>query len=225
MSLNERGFSVYTIISVILFLALVFILALPNFFNLDKTKNEEDCINNMKLVWVAATDYMKDNLTAFDGNMETLRTTYKKTDANIEGKTQSKRNHYLEKKFTCPENRGTKSEYIVFSKLVIEDVQGTRKLNYGTIVVCPNLARYSKHLIPKSFYENMEPTEIQNYFIDDLDAIETETGSDGHRKLNLIKQYIEIWKTDQTALTRIRENNLAIRNQVMPPPAPETPEM
>lgn len=225
MSLNERGFSVYTIISIILFLALVFILALPNFFNLDKTKNEEDCINNMKLIWVAATDYMKDNLTAFDGNMETLRTTYKKADVNSEGKASTKRSHYLEKKFSCPENRGTKDEYIVFSKLVIEDVQGTRKLNYGTIVVCPNLARYSKHLIPKSFYENMEPTEVQNYFIDDLDAIEMETGSDGHRKLNLIKQYIEIWKTDPTALTRIRENNLAIRNQVMPPPAPETPAM
>jgi competence protein ComGC len=225
MSFNERGFSVYTVISVILFLALVFILALPNFFNLDKAKNEEDCINNMKLIWVAATDYMKDNLISFDGNLETLRTTYKKTADVEDAKGSVKRSHYLEKKLTCPENRGNKEDYIVFSKLVIEDVQGTRKLNYGTIVVCPNLARYPKHIIPKSFYENMEPTEIQNYFIDDLDAIEMETGSDGYRKLNLIKQYIEIWKTDQTALSRIRENNLAIRNQVMPPPAPETPEM
>jgi hypothetical protein len=215
---NERGFSVYTIISIILFLALVFILALPNFFNLDKTKNEDDCINNMKLIWVAASDYMKDNLTAFNGDVNVLRTTYKKSAEVIEGKkAASNRNHYLDRKFECPENRGSKAQYLVFSKLLIEDIQGTKKLNYGTIVVCPNLARYPKHFLPKSFYENMEPTEMQNYFIDDLDAINLATGSDGLRKLNLVKQYIEIWKTDPTAITRIRENNLAIRNQVMPP--------
>ncbi len=217
MSLNQRGFSVYTIISIILFAALVFVLALPNFFNLDKTKNEDDCINNMKLIWVAATDYMKDNLTAFDGDINKLTSTFKKNADLAQGKENKQRSHYLEKRLQCPENKGSKADYIVFSKLIVEDVQGTQKLNYGTIVVCPNLMRYPKHIIPKSFYENMEPTELQNYFIDDLDAINLLAGVDGTRKLNLIKSYIEIWKTDPTALTRIRENNLAIRNQVIPP--------
>lgn len=217
MFLNERGFSVYTIISIILFIALVFILALPNFFNLDKTKNEEDCINNMKLIWVASTDYMRDNLTSFNGDLNILVNNYKKTPDVISGsKKSASRNRYLEKISQCPENRNSDEQYIVFGKFVIEEVQGTKKTTFGTIVVCPNLARYPKHFIPKSFYENMESSELQNYFIDDIDALSSEAGADGARKLALIKQYIEIWKTDDTALTRIRENSLAIRNQVLP---------
>jgi competence protein ComGC len=219
MILNERGFSVYWIISAILLIALVFILALPNFFNLDKAQNEEDCINNMKLIWVAATDYMKDNMTSFEGDLNQLKTSYKKSESDAKS---GRRNPYLEKIFECPENRGSKEQYIVFSKFLVEDMQGTQKLNYGTIVVCPNMVRYPKHFLPKSFYENMEPTEIQNYFIDDLDAIESATGADGQRKLNLVKQYIEIWKTDSTALTRIRANNSAIRDQVLPSEATVT---
>ncbi len=214
---NERGFSVYTLISIILFLALIFILALPNFFNLDKTKNEEDCINNMKLIWVATTDYMKDNLTSFNGDLKILTTNYKKTpDVISGGKKSTSRNRYLEKVYQCPENRKSDAQYIVFGKLITEEVQGTKKATFGTIVVCPNLARYPKHFIPKSFYENMESSELQNYFIDDLDAFSAAAGTDGARKLALIKKYIEIWKTDNTALTRIRENNYAIRNQVLP---------
>ena len=216
MSLNERGFSVYTIISVLLLLALIFVLALPNFFNLDKTKNEEDCINNMKLIWVAATDYMKDHSESFNGDLNLLRTTAKQTAASVDGSGKKRVNNYLEKELKCPESRGSDNEYIVFSKFLLEDVQGTKKQNYGTIVICSNLVRYPKHFIPKSFYENMEPTELQNYFIDDMDAIDKEAGVDGQRKLDLIKKYIEIWKTDQTALTRIRENNLAVRNQILP---------
>ncbi|MFO7659996.1 MAG: hypothetical protein R6V77_03700 [Candidatus Cloacimonadaceae bacterium] len=222
MCLNERGFSVYTIIIIVLLLALVFILALPSFFNLDKTKNEEDCINNMKLIWVASTDYMKDNLTTFNGDLNLLKTSYKKVPDVMEGSAQSKRTEpYLNKIFECPENRGSKEQYIVFSKFLLEDIQGTQKLNYGTIVVCPNLIRYPKHFLPKSFYENMEPTELQNYFIDDLGFIDAASGFDGSYKLNLVKQYIEIWKTDPTTLERVRADNAALRNQLIPPDEPE----
>lgn len=216
MFLNEKGFSFYTVLSVVLLLALVFILALPNFFNLDKKQNEEDCINNMKLIWVAATDYMKDNMTSFNGDLNLLKTSYKKSNSAKDKGQQVSKNHYLEKILECPENRGSKEQYVVFSKFLVEDIQGTQKLNYGTIVICPNLARKPKHFLPKSFYENMEPTELQNYFIDDLDAIDSATGFDGERKLAYVKKYIEIWKTDPTALTRIRENNAAIRDQVIP---------
>lgn len=224
MSLNERGFSVYTIISLVLFLALIFILALPSFFNLDKSKNEEDCINNMKLIWVASTDYMKDNLTSFNGDLNLLKTSYKKTAGVMDAGSKTKRREpYLPKIFECPENRGSKAQYIVFSKFFLEDMQGTQKMNYGTIVVCPNLLRYPKHYLPKSFYENMEPTELQNYFIDDLDFFSSVAGFDGQYKLNLIKQYIEIWKNDPTALARVRADNAAIRNQVIPPVEPDLP--
>ncbi len=205
---NERGFSVYAIISVILLLALVFVLALPNFFNLDKSKNEEDCINNMKLLWVASTDYMKDNAKDFSGDMTLLTTLYKKSNP---------KDHYIEAIPECPENRGAEGNYIVFGKYFEENVAGTKKLNYGTIVLCSNLARNPKHFIPKNFYENMEPTELQNYFIEDIDAINAKAGSDGKRKLDMMKKYIEIWKTDATALERVRVNPLAVRNQIIPP--------
>lgn len=216
MFLNEKGFTFYTILSIILVLGLIFILALPNFFNLDKAKNEEDCINNMKLIWVAATDYTKDHMESFNGDLNILKTTYKKSKAGMDTEEKSTKSHYLEKIFVCPENRGSNAQYIVFSKFLLEEIQGTQKLNYGTIVVCPNLNRKPKHFLPKSFYENMEPTELQNYFIDDLDAIDAATGIDGQRKFDLIMKYIAIWKTDQTALTRVRANNAAIRNQVIP---------
>ena len=216
MLLNERGFSIYAIISVILLLVLIFILALPSFFNLDKSKNEEDCINNMKLIWVAASDYMKDNLVSFDGDLNVLKTTYKKSKAGMDSEEKSSKSHYLEKIYECPENRGSKAQYIVFSKFLLEDIQGTKKLNYGTIVVCPNLARLPKHILPNSFYENMEATELQNYFITDIDAINTFTGMDGQRKYDMIMKYIEIWKTDPTALSRVRVDNAAVRNQIIP---------
>jgi hypothetical protein len=203
---SERGFSVYTIISVILLLALIFVLALPNFFNLDRGKNEETCINNMKLIWVASTDYMKDNGKDFSGDLTLLKTLYKKNNP---------KDHYIETIPECPENRGADNNYIVFGKYYEEEIQGTKKMNYATIVLCPNTGKFSKHLIPKSFYENMEPTELQNFFIEDIDAIDKATGSDGTRKLEMLKKYIEIWKSDSTALTRIRENPLAIRNQAM----------
>jgi hypothetical protein len=222
MSRNERGFSAYTVIGIVLFIALVFVLALPSFFNLDKNKNEEDCINNMKLIWVGATDYMKDNLVSFNGDLNVLLTQFKKAGNVVTGGDKKNGSHYLEKMFECPENRGSGEKYIAFSMFFLESIDGTQKLNYGTIVYCPNLAKYPKHFIPKNFYENMEPTELQNYFIEDLDAINTTTGLDGQRKLNLIKSYINIWKTDKTALERVRADNAAIRNQIMPSQTPVT---
>jgi competence protein ComGC len=204
---NEQGFSVYAIISVILLLALIFVLALPNFFNLDKGKNEEDCINNMKLLWVASSDYMKDNSKDFDGSVTLFKTLTKKSNP---------KENYVPDIPTCPESRGSGSNYIVYGKYFEELMEGTKKLNYGSVIICPNLARNPKHFIPKSFYENMEPTELQNYFIDDLDAINTKAGNDGKRKQEMMLRYIEIWKTDATALSRIRLNPLAIRNQIIP---------
>jgi hypothetical protein len=221
MSRNEKGFSAYTIIGIILFLALVFVLALPSFFNLDKSKNEEDCINNMKLIWVAVTDYVKDHMVSFNGDLNLLVTEYKKTGAVVTGGNKSG-SHYLQKLYQCPEDQGSGENYVAFSMFLMETIDGTPKLNYGTIVYCPNLAKYPKHFIPKNFYENMEPTELQNYFIDDLDAISTSSGLDGQRKLDLIKSYINIWKTDKTALERVRADNMAIRKQIMPSEAPVT---
>ena len=163
MMLNEKGFSVYLIISILLILVLVF------------------------------------------GNLTLLNTTPKKNNPKAK---------YLENVSKCPENTAD-ADYIVFGKFFNETIQGTVKQNFGCIVLCPNLAKFPKHFLPKGFYENMEPTELQNYFVDDLEAINSATGSDGTKKLDYCKKYIEIWKTDPTALARVRANGAAIRNQIL----------
>ena len=101
---NQNGISVYTVLSIILFIALVFILAVPNFFNLDKEKNLEDCINNMKQIWVATTDYMHDTNADFNGDLSILIKTRKKTDTKVT---------YLSSSLYCPETSRQKKEYLV----------------------------------------------------------------------------------------------------------------
>jgi hypothetical protein len=204
---NQSGISVYTVLSIILFVALVFILAVPNFYNLDKEKNVEDCINNMKQLWVATTDYMRDTNADFSGDLSLLTKT---------PKAQDPKNKYLQSLTYCPETSRAKSEYIVFGKYVAEQIGTETKHNYGVIILCPNLAKYPKHFLPKAFYENMDPTQLQNYMIDDMDYIDKETGSNGIRKEEMIKKYIEIWKTDANAFQKRKENSTSLRAMLFP---------
>ncbi len=204
---NQSGISVYTVLSIILFVALVFILAVPNFYNLDKEKNVEDCINNMKQIWVATTDYMRDTNTDFNGDLSLLTKT---------PKAQDPKNKYLQSMTYCPETSRQKSEYIVFGKYVAEQIGTEVKHNYGVIILCPNLSKYHKHLLPKTFYENMDPTQLQNYMIEDMDYIDKETGSNGIRKDEMLKKYIEIWKTDPNAFQKRKENSTALRAILFP---------
>lgn len=204
---NQSGFSVYTIISIVLFLMLVFVLALPNFFNLDKEQNVEDCINNMKTIWVATTDYVRDTKVDFNGDLEVLTKTRK---------LQDEKNYYMQTIPFCPETRGKTDNYIVFGKYVEDKIGDEIKHNYGVIVVCPSLESYPKHFIPKIFYENMDPTQLQNYMIDDLDYIDKQTGSDGSRKKEILMSYIEIWKTDNNAFNRRRADSNALKAQLFP---------
>lgn len=204
---NQKGISVYTIISAILFIALIFVLAIPNFFNLDKEQNIEDCTNNMKEIWVAVTDYLRDTNADFDKDLTYLRKTHKLNDPN---------SYYLGKTSFCPETSRQKIEYKVFGKYVSETVGDEVKHNYGVIVYCPNLAQFPKHFIPKPFYENMEPTQLQNYMIDDLDYIYEQTGSNGAKKLQMVEKYIEIWKNDPKAFEKRKEDTTALRAMLFP---------
>ena len=204
---NQNGISVYTVLSIILFIALIFVLALPNFYNLDKEQNVEDCIKNMKEIWVAAIDYVRDTEKDFDGNLQTLRNTRKAMDS---------RSYYLGSASYCPETARQKNDYIVFGKYVADKIGDEVKHNYGVIVYCPNLDKFPKHFIPKMFYENMEPTQLQNYMIDDLDYIDKETGSNGARKKEMIEKYVEIWKTDATAFEKRKESSTALKAMLFP---------
>ena len=204
---NQNGISVYTVLSIILFIVLVFILALPNFFNLDKEKNLEDCINNMKQIWVATTDYMRDTNADFNGDLSLLIKTPKKDDP---------KNTYLSSNLYCPETSHQKKEYLVYGKYVAEQIGTEIKHNYGIIILCPNLAQYPKHIIEKGFYENMEPTQLQNYMSEDIDYINSETGLNGAKKVELINKYIEIWKTDPDAFAKRKANPTAIKAILFP---------
>ncbi len=208
MTSNQRGLSVYTVISIILFLALVAVLALPNFFNLDKEKNEEDCLNNMKALWVATIDYLRDYNQDFDGDLKVLLNTPKRNDPKTT---------YLNTISKCPESRGRdKHDYIVFGKYVADRIGDEVKHNFGAIVICPNLPTYPKHIIPQAFYENMEPTQLQNYFLDDLDYIDQQTGSNGRLKMEKIQEYINIWRTDPDAFAKRKSNSAAFKDLLIP---------
>jgi len=204
---NQKGISVYTVLSIILFIALVFVLAIPNFYNLDKEQNVEDCINNMKTIWVGTTDYLRDNNKDFDGDLNTLKKTRKATD---------NKSYYLTGNPYCPETARQKSEYIVYGKYVADKIGEEIKHNYGVIVMCPNLDKYHKHFLPKMFYENMEPTQLQNYMIDDLDYIDKETGSNGSRKQELVLKYIEIWKNDPNAFQKRKDDSTSLKALLFP---------
>ncbi len=204
---NQNGISVYTVLSIILFIALIFVLAIPNFFNLDKEQNVEDCINNMKEIWVAGTDYLRDTNQDFVGSPEFLRNT-RRTDGSGD--------YYMSSASYCPETSRQKTEYMVYGKYIADHIGDEIKHNYGVIVYCPNLEQYHGHFIPKIFYENMEPTQLQNYMIDDLAYIDEETGSNGKRKTEMIQKYIEIWQNDEDAFEKRKTDTTTMRVKLFP---------
>ncbi len=174
----------------------------------------------MKAIWVAATDYVRDTGKDFGGDLSVLRSTAKKEDP---------KQVYLDTKSYCPENQRDKKDYIVFGKYVQEALpSGEIKQNTGVIVICPELAGYPKHYLNKTFYENMSPTNLQNYMIEDMDQIDVQTKSSGEKKLEAVQKYINIWRTDPQAFEKRRADKEALLRVIFPnqyqPALPEIPE-
>lgn len=208
MLLNKKGISVYWILSAILFVGLIFILALPHFFNLDTEKNIDDCTNNMKVIWVATSDYLADFETDFGGDLNLLTRTKKKSDP---------KNTYLPEKLFCPEQDRDKKDYIVYGKVVEDRLEtGESRMHTGVIVLCPELIKHSKHFLDKAFYENMSPSLLQNYMVDDLDYIDQQTKSDGERKFQAVMDYINLWKSDKDAFAKRKADTNHFRRQIFP---------
>ncbi|MDP8219921.1 MAG: hypothetical protein P9X26_01130 [Candidatus Stygibacter frigidus] len=80
-----KKISIYRIISILAFIALVFILALPNFFDINKKQETEQCIKNMRVVYGAAEEFLKTEHKDFSG-----------TSSDLE------RMGYLTKSYECP---------------------------------------------------------------------------------------------------------------------------
>lgn len=60
MKRNDSGFSIYLVVSIVFFLVLVFVLALPQKFDLNAKENTDTCIKNMKSIKHAMTEYIKE---------------------------------------------------------------------------------------------------------------------------------------------------------------------
>lgn len=132
MFLNSKGFSVYSIISIIAALTLIFVLALPSFFNVNRKQKQNDCIKNMEEIYRAINQYMNDKKADFKGDGMDLKTS-----------------GYLKTIYECPEN-GMGDKY---------KMSGTYSPEGNKITVtCPNTESFPGHVIPESFLESMKTT-------------------------------------------------------------------
>jgi hypothetical protein len=181
---NQRGSILFWVISGILAIALILVLAISGSFNLDPQKNMDDCTTNMKNIWVATNDYVLETKQDFNGDLNILRTTRKPTS----------KAYYLEDEKYCPESQGEKQEYIVFAKHVTELIDGETKHYSGILIFCPNLARFPKHLLDKTFYDNMSTSKLQNVMINDMSKIDLFTKSNGKLKNEYMMKYLDYWK-------------------------------
>ncbi|MBN2829626.1 MAG: hypothetical protein JXR56_04835 [Candidatus Cloacimonetes bacterium] len=123
---NQKGISIYGIISIIAFLALIFILALPSMFNLNEKENEDLCIKQQEQLYKAIKQYMIDRGTDFTADAVEL-----------------KRTGYLNSTFECPEN-GVGDKY---------QMSGTFVNGEPVISIsCPNVGEFPGHVIPEAFF-------------------------------------------------------------------------
>ncbi|MBW6513505.1 MAG: hypothetical protein K0B87_01980 [Candidatus Syntrophosphaera sp.] len=183
---KQQGNTLFWVVSVILALALIFILALSGRFNLDPEKNVDDCTTNMKNIWVAANDYMLDSQADFSGDLDVLRNS-RKPDSKA---------YYLPEEKYCPESQGSKDAYQVFGKHVTEVMEGETRHYNGILTLCPNLGQFSKHILDKAFYDNMSISKLQNVMINDLGKIDQNTKNNARLKAELMQKYFDYWKNN-----------------------------
>ncbi|MDN5353341.1 MAG: hypothetical protein PWQ09_97 [Candidatus Cloacimonadota bacterium] len=120
-----KNFNIYKLISIVAFLVLIFILALPSFFNINEKKNTEECIKNMKIIYKAVERYMEERNLDFNGTQRDLR-----------------RTGYLKKTYVCPSGRPDDKYYI----------EGNHETS-EIIVRCPLEEELPDHKLPESIIE------------------------------------------------------------------------
>ncbi len=181
---NQQGSVLFWVLSAVLAIALIAILALSGMFNLDPEKNTNDCTTNMKNIWVAANDYVLETQQDFTGDLDQLRKA---------SKPGAKQTYLTEEKY-CPELQGEKITYQVFGKHLTEVLDGETKHYSGVLVICPNVANFSAHVLDKSFYDNMSTTKLQNVMIADLALIDSYPKSNAKFKEEQMLKYLNYWK-------------------------------
>ena len=117
--------SIYKVITVIGFLILIFVLSLPQFFNLNKKQNANECVKNMKTIYKAIDQYMQERNEDFIGSQQDLI-----------------RTGYLKKSYICKEGRPD-------DKYLIEGDYETGKIT----VRCPHEKEFPAHKLPDDMRE------------------------------------------------------------------------
>ena len=117
-----KKISIYKIISIVAFLILVFILIIPQKFNVNRKQKTEECIKNMKTIYEAIENYMIEREESFVGTTKDLV-----------------RTGYLKKSYECPE-KGVGDKYFMEGDYTTGEIT----------VKCPNEDKFSDHVLPES---------------------------------------------------------------------------
>ncbi|MBN1948829.1 MAG: hypothetical protein JW784_03725 [Candidatus Cloacimonetes bacterium] len=120
-----KSITIYKIISVVAFLVLVFILIIPQKFNINRKQKAEECVRNMKDIYEAIQNYMLEREEDFTGTTQDLV-----------------RTNYLKKSYECPENG-------VGDKYFMEGDYETGKIT----VICPHEQKFKDHVLPENLRE------------------------------------------------------------------------
>ncbi len=125
--LDDKGISVYKIISIVGLLALAFILILPQAMDIQRRENAEQCVNNMREIYDAVSRYMNERDEHFSGDTQDLHRT----------------GHLRRAIYVCPSGTPESHYYI-------EGNKDTREI----IVRCPlhleDPDEYPGHILPDS---------------------------------------------------------------------------
>ncbi len=117
-----KKFNIYKVLSVVALAVLLFILILPQTYNVNRKQKTEECIKNMSTIYKAIKEYMDERHEDFTGTAQDLM-----------------RMNYLKKTFECPEN-GVGDKYFMEGHY-----------NTGEIMIkCPHEDKFPDHVLPES---------------------------------------------------------------------------
>lgn len=120
-----KKFSVYKILSIVAFAVLLFILILPQTYNVNRKQKAEECVKNMSTIYKAIKNYMAEREEDFTGTAQDLM-----------------RMNYLKKTYECPEN-GVGDKYFMEGNYLTGEIT----------VTCPHEAKYPDHVLPESILD------------------------------------------------------------------------
>jgi competence protein ComGC len=120
-----KKINIYKIVSLVALIVLLFILILPQKYNVNKKQKAEECIKNMSTIYKAINAYMVEREENFIGTAQDLM-----------------RMNYLKKTFECPEN-GVGDKYFMEGDFETGEIT----------VTCPHAEKFPDHVLPESILD------------------------------------------------------------------------